>query len=159
MLADRQLYPKSSHVLKKQFQVNLWFSDKRTSGILFVSNKHACMCWQGDKQTRDKHQFYAIWIWTSLKQVEMAQGYSTHSSCLGPSLLLTSMTHTVTTAIVAGETCHQWSELLPEVLSYLMSTLTTQFCHKDNHLSQKLLPFPKTNPSPRVTLAEKSHSK
>lgn len=139
MLADRQLYPKSSHVLKKQFQVNLWFSDKRTSGILFGSNKHACA---GRKISRPDTNinFMPYGSESPLNKLRGLRDIQHISSSLGPSLLLTSVTHIVTTAIVAGETCHQWSEVLPEVCLNLCPLFT---CHKISC---------QTNPSPRVTL-------
>lgn len=118
---------------KKQFQVNLWFWDKRTPGSLFVSNKDVSICWQGDRQTWDKCQFYAAWIWASLKQNGKAQGWSIQTSCLGTSLVVTRVTRVAT-----AEPCHQWSSSFLRSCNQLQTT--SRFL-KRPHLLKQPLPF------------------
>lgn len=99
-LADRQLYQKSFQILKRQFQVQLWFRDKRTTGSVCAGQQisrlstNTSFTQYGSEPPLDKWK---------------AGGDVTKSSCLSPSLLVTSTTRAAVAA--GGASLHSQSAL------------------------------------------------
>lgn len=99
-LADRQLYRKSFQILKRQFQVHLWFQDKRTTGSVCAGQQISRLSTNtrfmqyGSEPPLDKWK---------------AGGDVTKSSCFSPSLLVTSTTRAAVAA--RGALLHSQSAL------------------------------------------------